>query len=120
MALFTKSAQLPREAHDGIRVCIMRKPKPTIAWDIWMPTLAPSLELLETYHAHEISWQIYEERFHQEVIVGMRHYLELLVDMSRNHTITILCWEDTPVQCHRRLVAESCQKIAPDLAITIQ
>lgn len=51
MALYTKSAQLPASEHDGIRICIMRKPGSTVQWDIWMPTLAPSLALLDAYHA---------------------------------------------------------------------
>ena len=46
MALFSKSVQAAANISDGIRICIMRKPDFNATWDIWMPTLAPSLGLV--------------------------------------------------------------------------
>lgn len=120
MALYTKSIQEPKSTADGIRICIMRKPPKNSSWDIWMPTLAPSFTLLEDYQKKLVDWPEYIQQFHEEVIVGMHKHLELLAAMSENHTITILCWETSPKQCHRTLVAQACQKINPTLPIIIK
>lgn len=120
MALYTKSAQLPKSEYDGIRICIMRKPGPTIQWDIWMPTLAPSFALLDAYHAQTIDWKTFANQFEQEVILGMHEYLKVLVDISKHRTATIICWEDTPEKCHRRLIAQACQQLDPELHIVIE
>lgn len=120
MALYTKSAQPPKSKDDGIRICIMRKPGSTVQWDIWMPTLAPSLALLDAYHAQIIDWDEFAHQFEQEVILGMREYLKVLVDISKHRTVTILCWEDTPEKCHRRLIAQACQQLDPELIVVIK
>jgi uncharacterized protein YeaO (DUF488 family) len=119
MGLYTKSAQVEKSDADGIRICIMRRPDANLVWDIWMPTLAPSCELLDAYRAGAMSWDTYCLRFHDEVIIGMHMYLEILVDMSKKYTVTIICWEDTPERCHRRLVAQACKSMAPDLDVII-
>jgi len=102
-----------------VRVCIMRLPEPTIDWDIWMPVLAPSLELLRSYRAGSIPWESFAQRFHVEAIQDGAQHVQLLVDMCQNRTITILCAEEMPAQCHRRLVAEACQRLRPDLPVVI-
>lgn len=119
MALFTKSIQTPKENEDGIRICIMRRIKPEFEFDIWMPTLAPSTELLKEYHEKQIDWTEFEKRFAKEVLETKNNYLEIVSDMAKKQTITLLCWEETPEMCHRRLVAERIQKLNPSLKISL-
>ena len=65
--------------------------------------LAPSKELLDRWHKQEVTWEEYE-----------RIYIKLLKDrdiLRKYGTKTFdgscfLCSEDTPEQCHRRLLAE--------------
>lgn len=118
MVLQTKSIQAHSEPTDGIRICIMRKPKNHTNFDFWMPALAPSLALLDAYHANAITWQQYEDHFRQELEEYMKPAIALLCDLSRQYDITILCWELTPENCHRRLIAEACINQAPELALT--
>lgn len=120
MALFSKSVQEPPSPDDGIRVCIMRKPDFNAAWDIWMPTLSPPLDLHKAYQGKQIDWQGYVKRFHPEVIIARNDHIKLLVDMAKNNTITILCWELTPEQCHRRLIMEAALEIDPTLTVSIR
>ncbi|OGK62920.1 hypothetical protein A2334_06070 [Candidatus Roizmanbacteria bacterium RIFOXYB2_FULL_38_10] len=120
MALFTKSIQAKLLKKDGIRICIMRRPDSWVKYDVWMPTLAPSHKLLDDAHAKIIDWNGYEKRFHKEVIVGKREYLKFLCEIAQKRDITILCWEKTPEHCHRRLVAEACQKINKKLKVLLK
>lgn len=119
MPLKTKSVQAKLDKSDGIRVCIMRRPEAGVKWDIWMPHLAPSHQLLSDYHNKVINWREYCGRFKVEVLQKDREYLDILIDMSQKHTVTILCWEVIPDKCHRRLVAEECKKICKDLEVVI-
>ncbi|PIS08767.1 hypothetical protein COT75_04770 [Candidatus Beckwithbacteria bacterium CG10_big_fil_rev_8_21_14_0_10_34_10] len=120
MALFTKSIQFKKEKKDGIRICIMRRPGDFEDFDIWMPVLAPSHKLLNDSHSKKINWLQYKNRFKKEVILNKREYLNVLIDIALKKDVTILCWEKTPVKCHRRLVAEACQKINPQLNTLIK
>lgn len=119
MALFSKSVQIAANESDGIRICIMRKPDFNASWDIWMPTLAPSLYLLHSYQANLIDWPGYVTRFTEEVIIGKVEHIKLLVDMARSNKITVLCWEQTPEFCHRRLIVEQAKIIDPSLEVGI-
>lgn len=120
MPLFTKSIQKPVSKKDGIRVCVMRRPKEEMKWDIFMPTLSPSNELLNDYLYKGITWDEYIERFEKEVFVNQNESLQILIEMAKNRSVTILCWEKTPEKCHRRLLAERCKKLEPSLEVTIK
>ncbi|MCL4354024.1 DUF488 family protein [Patescibacteria group bacterium] len=118
--IHTKSIQLPREDKDGIRTCIMRRIKPEFDFDIWIPHLAPSSSLLSDYHMQKVSWEEYEKRFKEEVLDNNQKYLELVLDISKKHKVTLLCWEETPEKCHRRMVAEKLKEIDPQIKIALE
>jgi uncharacterized protein YeaO (DUF488 family) len=120
MALFSKSIQAKKESSDGIRICIMRRPGEGLEWDVWMPTLSPSHELLNSYHEGTTSWEEYEVRFENEVLQPNQEYIKMVCELAHNRDITLLCWEETPEKCHRRLVLEACQKHDRDLEIVVK
>lgn len=120
MPLYTKSVQVPASPEDGVRVCIMRRPGEDVQWDVWMPHLAPSHEVLTARHQGVMTKPEFNTWFEKHVLQDQRHYLELLIDMAKNRKITILCWEEDPTTCHRKLVADECKKIDPDLEIVIE
>jgi uncharacterized protein (DUF488 family) len=70
---------------------------------IHLPALAPTQEMLDEYRKHRGDWKTYENRF-----------LELMKQRRIEETIPrevvaegcLLCSEDKPHYCHRRLVAE--------------
>lgn len=117
--IHTKSIQLPREDKDGIRICIMRRPGKDVSFNIWIPELAPSDKLLDDYHAKKITWEKFEKRFKKEVLDKKQDYLEILLAIGKTKTITLLCWEETPEKCHRRLVVEKLKEIDPQIKICI-
>jgi uncharacterized protein YeaO (DUF488 family) len=120
MSLFTKSIQEPVSKKDGVRICVMRRPKEDAKWDILMPNLSPSNKLLSDYLYEGITWDEYVERFEKEIFEGQKEALEILIEMAKNRDVTILCWEETPEKCHRRLVAEQCKKLESKLEVVIK
>lgn len=70
---------------------------------VHLPLLAPTQEMLDEYKKQRGSWDAYEQRF-----------LELMKERRIEENISrevladgcLLCSEDKPHHCHRRLVAE--------------
>lgn len=120
MTLYTKSIQEKKKKEDGIRICIMRSPNKDADFDIWVPVLAPSRQLLTDIHTAKISKAEYIKRFTQEVLSGQNFFLGLLTEIALKHKVTILCWEENPKGCHRKLVAKAAQKINPKLRVVIK
>lgn len=120
MALYTKSIQAEPALEDGIRICIMRRPNADAQYDVLMPVLAPSHQLLTDIHTKVIDKPEYNRRFNEEVVVGQRRFIEFLAKIAAVQDVTILCWEEVPDKCHRKLVAEACQAIDPNLKIVLR
>lgn len=67
------------------------------------PRLAPSAEMLDEYKKHKGSWDEYEERF----LNLMKHrQIEDALAAELSDGDCLLCSEEKPHHCHRRLVAE--------------
>ncbi len=67
-----------------------------------MPELAPTKEILDAYRKKQISWMDYETKFLD--LMARRHIEQ--IDHKQLDDACLLCSEDKPHQCHRRLVAE--------------
>lgn len=80
-----------------------------IAWELYgveyihLPDLAPTKELLSTYRQGEISWEDYESQFLE---LMRTRQIEAKVSKEIVSDGCLLCSEDQPHFCHRRLVAE--------------
>jgi uncharacterized protein YeaO (DUF488 family) len=120
MTLFTKSIQEKPTPKDGIRICIMRRPNSDAIYDVLMPVLAPSHELLTDIHTKKIDKPEYNRRFHNEVVLGQKKFIKFLANIAMTNDVTILCWEETPDKCHRKLVAEACKKVQPELRVVLK
>lgn len=81
---------------------------------VHLPQLAPTQEMLDEYKKQKGDWVRYEQRF-----------LDLMRERQIENTVPrdviadgcLLCSEDKPHQCHRRLVAEYLKKHWGDLDI---
>ncbi|WP_137816580.1 DUF488 domain-containing protein [Gandjariella thermophila] len=67
------------------------------------PDLAPTQPMLDDYKKRGVSWATYEERFLE--LMGRRG-IENGVPRELLDNAVLLCSEDRPHHCHRRLVAE--------------
>lgn len=79
------------------------------------PDLAPTKELLDAYRKEHRDWATYERRF--LALMGDRRIEESASLRQALADGCLLCSEDTPEHCHRRLVAEYLQQHWDDLDI---
>jgi uncharacterized protein (DUF488 family) len=70
---------------------------------IHLPELAPTQDILEEYKKKHGDWGLYENRF--LTLMRQRH-VEETVSKEIIADSCLLCSEDKPQFCHRRLVAE--------------
>ena len=119
MTLYTKCVREKAKDSDVIGASIMRFNRPYYKFDMWIPALAPSEHLLGAYKRGKIDWEGYEERFREEVLEQTQDVINSLGYMALVNDVTLLCWEDLPKRCHRRLVAEECQKSVSKLQVVL-
>jgi uncharacterized protein (DUF488 family) len=70
---------------------------------VYMPQLAPTQDMLANYRKRRISWEAYEALF-MELMHERR--IEQTIGQDVVSDGCLLCSEDQPHHCHRRLVAE--------------
>ncbi len=76
--------------------------------------LAPTTDLFKAVRAGDIGWDEYAERY-IELLAERR--VEATLDPAMIADSVLLCSEDTPEHCHRRLAAEYLQRHWGDVEI---
>ncbi len=79
-----------------------------------LPDLAPTQEMLDTYKKKKGDWQAYEVEF---LNLLKARKIEEKLEKSDLDAACLLCSEETPEHCHRRLIAEYLQKKWPNVEI---
>lgn len=124
IVLRTKSIREKDSPMDGTRICVMRSYNPEKHPEYYPVhehdiDLSPSPELLKDYKAG-LSWEGYVERFTKETLVPQAEKIKGLAKRALTEDITLLCYEDSPDFCHRRLDAYACKMYEPDLELFIK
>ena len=70
---------------------------------IHLPLLAPTQDILDAYKKHKGGWNLYESAFLE---LMKKREIEKRLDPEIIKEGCLLCSEDIPHHCHRRLVAE--------------
>jgi uncharacterized protein (DUF488 family) len=70
---------------------------------VHLPELAPTQSILDAYKKHKGDWDLYEQQFLN--LMAQRKIEDKLKHKLLDGTC-LLCSEDQPQHCHRRLVAE--------------
>lgn len=68
-----------------------------------LPSLAPTKEMLDAYKKKRGSWEAYERAF---IDLMATRKIETEIDRETLRDACLLCSEDKPHYCHRRLVVE--------------
>lgn len=68
-----------------------------------LPELAPTQEIMDDYKKHNGDWDLYERQF--TGLLAARK-VENKIARKSFEDACLLCSEDKPAHCHRRLVAE--------------
>ena len=77
--------------------------------------LAPTKEMLDAYKKGKGDWAEYEKQFLE--LIATRQ-IEKFIPREAMEGACLLCSEDTPHHCHRRLVVEYLQEKWGDLEVT--
>ncbi len=129
--LKTKSILKPKEGSDGLRISIMSRhtlndgitPHPAItksSYDQWLRVLSPPAKLLGDYYKRAVSWEKFELSYLEYIRKAeIRIEVQNLAERSLDSVITLLCIEESPEHCHRRILAEECKKYQPSLVLSI-
>lgn len=108
----------PREEGEGLRIGTVRRPprgvpKAEIAsrdfYDVWLPELAPSEELLKAGRAaeDERQWKAFIRRYRAEMKTPeKRRLLDLLASLSKNTSFSVGCYCAEERLCHRSVLRE--------------
>ncbi len=119
----TKSVKSPIEpARDGLRVLATRfrgRGLPNSRFDVWMPNLGPSEDLLRSVLDGDVSWAEFRRRYSRELFEsgsidernatiknhGQKFTLRLLQELAARGPVTLLCHCDEDEQhCHRHVL----------------
>ena len=130
--LRTKSILKPLEDADGVRLSVMSRhtlndgktPHPQItlkSYDEWSLIFAPPLKLVGDYYRRNLPWDEFEKRYLDYLRTPqVQMKVRALAERSLDSTLTLLCVEDSPDYCHRRLLAEECKRLQPEITLNIQ
>jgi uncharacterized protein YeaO (DUF488 family) len=119
----TKSVRSPVEPErDGLRLLVTRFRGRGLAktqYDVWMPSLAPTEDVLRAFQAGRIDWptfgRLYRAGLRESISTdranrtiknhGQKFTLRLIQHLATRETVTLLCHcaEDEP-HCHRHLL----------------
>ncbi len=125
--LYTKCILSPIEERDGTRISVMSRhtlndgttPDLRITPDRyreWRREFAPPERLIGDYYKRGLSWEVFEDGY----LAYLRSFemIPKVQQLTRRATLedlTLLCIENTPEHCHRRLLAEECLRYEPKL-----
>ncbi len=104
----------PRGAGEGIRIGTVRRPPRGVPrsdyarlnyYDVWLPELAPSAELLGWYRSlpeTAQSWKRFMARYEREMTQPPAvRILQTLALLSRNADFSVGCYCEEESRCHR-------------------
>ncbi|AOJ78162.1 DUF488 domain-containing protein [Burkholderia ubonensis] len=108
----------PRAAGEGLRIGTVRRPPRGVPkaefasrdyYDVWLPTLSPSAELVADAQAAETDaqWHAFARRFRAEMAHGdASKVLDLLAALSATTQFSIGCYCEDERRCHRSVLRE--------------
>ena len=107
----------PRGKDEGIRIGTVRRPPRGVRkedyarldyYDVWLPELAPSAELVSWIRAREGSpadWKLFEKRYRKELSTpGNMRLLDLLAAFSKVASFSVGCFCENEAACHRSIL----------------
>jgi uncharacterized protein YeaO (DUF488 family) len=105
-----------RSSGEGLRIGTVRRPPRGVPksefarrdfYDVWLPDLAPSQELVSFALAHRDarSWKAFERKYRAEM-KGREaaHLLDLLAALSHQTSFAVGCYCENEERCHRSIL----------------
>jgi uncharacterized protein YeaO (DUF488 family) len=108
----------PRLPGEGLRIGTVRRPPRGVSkadfasrdfYDVWLPELAPSEELLRVGRAADDAtrWRAFSRSYRAEMKrPDKAHVLDLLAALSRGSSFSVGCYCAAEERCHRSILRE--------------
>ncbi|HYA15839.1 MAG TPA: DUF488 family protein [Bryobacteraceae bacterium] len=108
----------PRKRGEGLRIGTVRRPPRGVPksefakrdfYDVWLPNLSPSADLVATAQASEDerSWNKFKRAFRAEMnLPDASRLLDLLAALSHQTDFSIGCYCENEAHCHRSVLRE--------------
>jgi uncharacterized protein YeaO (DUF488 family) len=108
----------PRSRDEGVRIGTVRRPPRGVPkaefasrdwYDIWFPTLAPSLGTMKLGLAAKTpaAWAAFVRKYRAEMAAPEpAHAIELLAALSRRSNFSVGCYCEDEAHCHRSVLRE--------------
>ena len=108
----------PRRAGEGVRLGTVRRPPRGVPksefasrdyYDVWLPNLAPSAELMSAGRAAETAkeWASFAKKYRAEMSQpDASHLLDALAALSHTASFSAGCYCEDERHCHRSLLRE--------------
>jgi len=108
----------PRSPDEGLRLGTVRRPPRGVPksdfakrdfYDLWLPNLAPSQELVSMAQASqdERTWKTFQRRYRTEMNEpGAARVLDLLAALSHQANFSVGCYCENEMRCHRSILKE--------------
>lgn len=118
----------PRKAGEGVRLGTVRRPPRGVPkerfadddwYDVWLPTLAPTAELMREGRASETAsqWRSFARRFRAQMSdPEAKHVLDVLAALSHSASFSVGCYCEDESRCHRSLLRELLVQRGADVA----
>lgn len=127
--LKTRSVWSEPKKDDGFRILATRfrgRGLPTERYDVWMPSLGPSEQLLKAVQSGAIDWKTFTKRYREELFMdgsiddrnetiknhGQKSALRLIQALGEKQNVTLMCHcgEDA-AECHRFVLIREVHRI---------
>ena len=109
----------PRASEEGPRLGTVRRPPRGVPkseyasrdyYDVWLPELAPSPALFSWVKSRPLTdarWRTYARRYRAEMKRPYaRHVIGLLAGLSPHTNLSVGCYCENELRCHRSLLRE--------------
>ena len=105
-----------RHSDEGLRIGTVRRPPRGVPksdfakrdwYDVWFPTLAPSVEALKLGQAvaTPAQWSAFAQRYRREMAAPeSRHAIALLAALSHTTDFSVGCYCENESRCHRSIL----------------
>lgn len=120
-----------RQAGEGLRIGTVRRPPRGVPkdqyaardiYDVWLPNLAPSDELLKRGQAaqdDDAAWRAFERAYRGEMArPDAKHLIATFAALSHHADFAVGCYCENEARCHRsilrRLLAEAGARLAAE------
>jgi uncharacterized protein YeaO (DUF488 family) len=107
-----------RNSEEGLRIGTVRRPPRGVPksefasrnwYDVWLPNLAPSQELMKFGQAVETDqeWRIFVKKYRAEMAdLDRSRVLDLLAALSHSTNFSVGCYCEDESRCHRSVLRE--------------